>query len=135
MLALVEMPLILVSGQVQGPQVQDPNQALLLGRSGAKPSPRRAVIPSATVEVASEARQEEVRAFVHWMAPALRSAARTGEASDESIQMLAEFMTQDPSHPKPPTLPAFWYNAQRPGPFSFGVSGGEMGPKRMVFKP
>jgi hypothetical protein len=106
-------------GEAQ-PQVRDPNRDLLLGRA---PQARqvRDWVPSATVEVAGESSQESVRALVLWMAPTLRGAARAGEASDESAQMLSEFMAQDPARPKPPTLPAFWYNAQRPTTGRFGI--------------
>lgn len=92
--------------------VQDPNRPALLGRPAPGP-PVRLQVPSATVMV-SDSRLEEVRLFVRWMAPALAGAAKLGEAHDESVQMLAEFMAQDPSRPKAPTLPAFWYNAQKP---------------------
>lgn len=118
----------------QGPAIQDPNAPLMLGRRvQAKPS-RLAKLPSATVEVeaAPEKESEALRSYARWMAPALRGAALKGEANTGTSQMLAEFMSQDPSKPKPPTLPAFWYNALSVGP---SLSAGSSGPPFMAPYP
>lgn len=102
------------------PLVRDPNAPVMLGQKAKSKSLKAQ--PGATVEVNEAAGAEEMRTFVKWMAPALKSSAREGEVNGGTAQMLAEFMAQDPSKPRPPTVPAYWTNAQRPARRGFGVS-------------
>ena len=93
---------------VQSPGIRDPNASVLLGQQRLGP----VVIhqSGATVEVTGEREVEAMRAFVKWMTPSLRESAIKGWNSGDTAQMLAEFMAQDPSKPRPPTVGRGPYN-------------------------
>ena len=113
---------VLLAGQGMGPKgvaVRDPNQPLLLGRQVlAKPlkQAKPGAPPHATVEVVGVGEQEaeQIKALSRWMTPALSAAALKGYQERESVQMLGEFMLQDPSRPKPSRIGSFHYNAYAP---------------------
>ncbi len=72
--------------------------------------------PSATVEVvdSSPERAERLLDFRSHMAPLLRQAYDLGYGSRTNVQMLREFMIQDPSHPHAPSIPSVYYNNFKP---------------------
>ena len=79
---------------------------------------KKSQFPSATVEVvdSSSEREERLLDFRSRMAPLLRQAFDTGYVSRTNLQMLREFMAQDPSHPRPPSIPSVYYNNFKPPP-------------------
>lgn len=102
------------------PHLRDPNALVLLGHGHQGKAPRAFAKggppPGATVEVtaATEREAEAIRSFARWMTPVVQAAAVRGYDGRESVQMLAEFMAQDPSRPKPPTVGKFHYSAYSP---------------------
>lgn len=109
-------------GGGSGPVVRDPNSFVLLGfvteERRASKGAKGGNLPHATVEVTavSEKEAEAIRSFARWITPSLQEAAVRGYDNRESVQMLGEFMLQDPSHPRPPTLGRFHYNVFMPAP-------------------
>lgn len=99
-----------------GPVVRDPNAPLLLGLEAPKKKDRLAHLPSATVEVmgVGEREAEQIKSFTRWITPELQAAALKGYSERESVQMLTEFMLQDPSRPKVPGIRAFPFSAYAP---------------------
>ena len=83
----------------------------------ARNSRERSTVPSATVEVMESLerdRQQRLLEFRARTAPLLRVAFDAGYAFRTNVQMLAEFMGQDPAHPHPPSVPSVFYNNFRP---------------------
>ncbi len=78
---------------------------------------RGAQLPSATVEVVEDSdleRHQRIFEFMVRTAPLLMNAYDTGHGLRTNVQMLGEFMAQDPSHPRPPTVPSVFYNNFKP---------------------
>lgn len=86
---------------------------------GMRPPHGLASMPSATVEVVESLerdRQLRLLEFRARTAPLLRTAFDVGHAFRTNVQMLAEMMMQDPSHPHPPSVPSVFYNNFKPPP-------------------
>lgn len=76
-------------------------------------------VPSATVEVVESSdleRHQRLFEFMACSAPLLRTSYDVGYAFRTNVQMLSEFMAQDPSHPHPPSVPSVFYNNFKPPP-------------------
>lgn len=88
-------------------------------KQGMLPSKGHSKVPSATVEVVESAerdRQSRMQEFKSRTAPLLQAAFDVGHAFRTNVQMLAEFMQQDPAHPHPPSVPSVFYNNFKPPP-------------------
>ncbi|MBL0209545.1 MAG: hypothetical protein IPQ13_01315 [Holophagaceae bacterium] len=86
---------------------------------GTQPLKGRSKVPSATVEVVESSerdRQLRLQEFKTRTVPVLQAAFEVGHAFRTNVQMLAEFMSQDPAQPHPPSVPAVFYNNFRPPP-------------------
>ena len=113
--------LLLIQGpKGTGPVVRDRNAYVLLGfmteEKHSQKGGKGGSLPHATVEVTavSEKEAEAIRSFTRWIAPSLQEAAVKGYDNRESVQLLGEFMQQDPSHPRPPSVGRFHYNVFTP---------------------
>lgn len=80
---------------------------------------KRPHVPSATVEVVESVemdRHQRLLEFKAFTLPLLGFAFSAGHAFRTNVQMLGEFMLQDPAHPHPPSVPSVFYNNFKPPP-------------------
>ncbi len=61
-------------------------------------------------------RHQRMFEFMAHNAPLLKTSYAVGYAFRTNVQMLNEFMAQDPSHPHPPSVPSVFYNNFKPPP-------------------
>ena len=66
------------------------------------------------VEDSDLERHQRIFEFMARTAPLLMNAYDTGHGFRTNVQMLGEFMAQDPSHPRPPRVPSVFYNNFKP---------------------
>jgi hypothetical protein len=74
-------------------------------------------MPSATVEVVESSELERHQRLLEFMArtaPLLEVSYDNGYSFRTNVQMLSEFMAQDPAHPHPPSVPSVFYNNFKP---------------------
>jgi hypothetical protein len=86
---------------------------------GTRFTPGRSVVPSATVEVVESSERERQLRLLEFRArtaPLLKRAFDLGYAFRTNVQLLAEFMAQDPARPNPPSVPSVFYNNFKPPP-------------------